>query len=144
MALHPRLTHKDSAAGFPRKEEHATGWEHRADFDRRLNAIDFRHAHIGKEEIRAPAPGLLHGLPASIDGNRFVSALIQNHGEGICDDPLVICHQDSGSFREEHAGPLRGHAVPTSISKSADARHSGLPASVPFDLIRDRGYNTLE
>lgn len=102
------IANEDFAAGVPGKEEYATPGDYRADFDGRVNAIDFQHSHIAKEEIRRPVPGLLDSESAAIHRNGFVFVLIKDHGEGISDDPLVIRHQNPSSFRQEHGGSAQG------------------------------------
>lgn len=102
------VANEDFTAGVPGEKKHATRRDYRADFDGRVNAIEFRHAHVAKEEIRRPVPSLLDSESAAIDRNRFVFVLIKDHGKGISDDPLVIRHQNSSSFGEEHGISAQG------------------------------------
>ena len=73
MALLPGLAYEDFAARLSGKEEKATAGKHRTDFDCRLSAAGFRHAHIAQEQVGPPATGVLHGEPsnATSHGWRF-------------------------------------------------------------------------
>jgi hypothetical protein len=50
VALHPGLAYEDFAARLSGKQENATAGKHRADFECRLNAVEFREAHVAQEK----------------------------------------------------------------------------------------------
>jgi hypothetical protein len=94
VALKTGVAYEDPVAPLSGKQKNATFRENRTDFNCSLNPIDFGHVHVTDVDFRTPAPGLLHSVSAAIHGNSVVSILIEDHGEGISDNPLVIGYQN--------------------------------------------------
>ena len=64
------------------------------DGESRLDAVHSAHHHIADQHMRGRLSGGLEGLFAAVNRNRTVSALVEDQGQRIGNDPLVVRNQD--------------------------------------------------
>jgi hypothetical protein len=65
-----------------------------ADVDGRLDAVHVGHDHVADDEVGLDRTGALDGSGAGVDGRSVETGLVEDDGQGIGDDLLVVYDKD--------------------------------------------------
>src|SRR6185312_12335849 len=82
-------------SGLPGEKHDAGVGAELRDLDCGFHAIDLRHQHIGKHQLRAGTFGDLDGLLAAVGGFGDKAIAVQDLDDGIGDKSFVIDNKDS-------------------------------------------------
>ena len=78
------------------KKQDLDGWQQGANADGGINAVQVGHDDIGDQHVGLEGGRKFKGFFAGIHGACLKAALVQDHGQGVGDDPFVIGDKDFG------------------------------------------------
>ena len=96
VPLRARLLQQIGRGRLAGKQQDLDLRQHRPHLDGRIDAVQIGHDHIGNQHIRRKCGGQLQRFFAGIHRAGVKPALVQNHGQRVCDDLFVIGYKNLG------------------------------------------------
>src|SRR5580692_5835668 len=103
MALSPCILQQIGRRGLAGEEKYLATGQEATNADSRFNAIHVRHDDIADDQIRLERSCAFHCCCSGIHRRSVISVQIEDFGQSVSNDLLVVNHQNSRFFTRLHS-----------------------------------------